>query len=1383
MSLRYSFYLIYFLFFFTFPGLAIDQDFRFERITREAGLSNSEVNSIIQDSTGFIWIGTRNGLNRFDGNRFLHFFHYTNDPSSVVSNDIRQLYPDNGDDFWIATNRGVGFYNGSRNLFFRIQLLEEDGSQFVYYVNQFSKDRNGNIIAASSNGLYRFNRDLGHFAKYPIPSVTYNFLNWEGIQSIATDNQNRLWLGSLNQGLFIYDQDAGTVIPIEHIHRGANTLMNNKIFFIFQDSFETMWVGTETGLYVFDRNGGNGRRYLPLPGSMADIGLPHPSVNSIYEDSSRRLWVLTNGGVSIFNRETGKFQSLYHQQNNPFSLGSNAIRTMFEDRQSNLWLGSVEDGINLVKTRNIHFNAITRSSGGQIGLNHPHVLSIEEDSNNDLWIGTNGGGINVVNSRDNSVRNIVLPTTDDSTFKIDAVMALFKDNTGRMWAGTYLGGITVYNPNAKTWKIFRHDPGNPLSLSNDVVNYISRSPDGYIMAATNRGVNLFDPQSESFSLFASASDNPRYLISNDFTTHAIFDNHGNCWIATYYGLNRIDLAAGKVFTYFANENKGDISDNASYFLFVDSRDILWIGTENGLNRYDYRTDSFNVFNNIDGLPTNTINAIEEDDLGYLWLSTNNGLSRYDAGNNSFSNFNMDDGIATIEFSIGAVKKGSSGQIYFGGRKGVVSFDPAQVKAPDFSAPLVLTSFAIHNLPVVPGKKGSPLDKTVNNTQKLVLTHEQSFFSIDFTILDFVNPRKGQFQYKLEGFDHDWVPAGINRSANYTRLPAGKYTFRVRALLDFDRIVYSNPLEIKVKPPIMFSTPAFLIYFILFSLMVYGVWRFFYERAMYKRRAFVERLESEKLIELNQSKLKFFINVSHEFKTPLTLILSPLEKLLREGLRNQPMAAINKTIQTAHRNAMRLSRLITQIMELRKIDSGEMKLNVRKTNVVEFVKNIGANYDDYAIHNGITYLVESTEHQYHLWFDRDMIETALFNLLGNAFRFTPEGGAITVVLDVVDNQISPLSGNSEQIKCFFRIRITDSGPGIRPEHIGKIFDRFYQANNDLLANPASTGIGLSIVKEFIELHKGKVLVDSTPGHGAVFSVYLPVGQEHFKADDFADNTENAIQQFVIADDADRKRVGVRPFFHDTARGYPHKILVVEDNHELRNFILDNLESKYEVHEASNGREGLRLANVVHPDLIITDIMMPGISGIDFTHAIKTDINTSHIPVILMTVLDDVNIHIQGMETGADSYIQKPFHFSVLEANIQSLIENRRHVISKFLSEEKPKPENITLNKMDQALLNKAFEVLEKNMDNEDFSAEDFSDQMNMSRSNLHVKLKALTNLSATEFIRTVRLKKAVELLASGEFTVSQVASMVGFKSISYFNRCFKNTYGQSPSNYL
>jgi signal transduction histidine kinase/ligand-binding sensor domain-containing protein/DNA-binding response OmpR family regulator len=1380
MLIRSYLFLILSLFVFYSSNRA-QSPFRFEKISIEQGLSHSEVNTIIQDSTGFIWIGTRNGLNRFDGSNFIHYYDKPNEITSIPSSDIRQLLKDRGDDFWVVTKRGTAYYDAVKGEMLQLPFLDVDGIQYTYHVNHLLKDHAGEIIAATSNGIFKFDISEKKFLKYPVPNPDFQFVNHNGIQVIATDNLNRLWLGTLNKGLFVFDQKQDKVIELVHRQNGVNTLFDNKIFSVFQDSYGIIWVGAETGLYSFNEIGATPVRYLPSP---KHGSLPHHTVNSIYEDSRSRLWILTNGGVSLFNRESGLFENYYHEDFNPASLSSNAFRTMFEDFQGNLWLGAVEDGINIVKVHDIEFENYTRIPNNPLSLNYPQVLSIVEDNDNNLWVGTNGGGLNVIDKNRSSVRYILHQENNPFALNSDAIMGLYKHTNGSIYIGTYLGGMTIYNPEKKSFRTYRHNPDNQNSLVNDVVNGFSAGPDGSVLVATNKGVDLFDPVTETFSRFGSPSSAASYEISNNYITGIILDEKKNeLWIASHYGLNRINLSSHEVTKYHHTGLQGEIGDNSVFCILMDSQDRLWAGTDNGLCLFNPESGDFSIYRTEHGLPNNSINGILEDFLGNIWLSTLNGLAKLDMKDENFYSFGLDDGMATIEFSLNAAYRGSDGKLYFGGRKGLIAFDPLMIKIPDYKSPLVFTNLYINNQPAQPGKDGSPLQKALNYTRKLVLRHDQSFLTFDFTTLNYINPRKDRFYYMLEGFDSDWISVGNSRSAYYTRLPAGNYTFKVRAIQNFNQITNSLPLDVEVKPPFWLSRMAYLFYFLVLIVIIYSVWRFFHDRALYNRLSFVQKVESEKLIELNQAKLRFFINVAHEFKTPLTLILSPLELLVNRGIKSQPAANVTKTIQTAYRNALRLSRLVSQIMELRRIDTGSLKLAVHEINIVNHIREICTNFDDFAHNHDIDFDVITPYEEFMLWVDADKIEKAFFNLLSNAFRFTPERGEITVTIRTITNVGTNCPKAWKSPHGFLCIDVKDTGPGIQKSQQEKIFERFYQNNNDVLSDPASTGIGLSIVKEFVEIHKGCIQLSSEPGKGSIFTMILPIGKEHYTPEDFAPSSYDDLRKYVAPTETEEKRTGVKPFFHETARGYPHKILVVEDNHELRNFILDNLESKYEVHEADNGREGLRMAETIHPDLIVSDIMMPGISGIELVKKIKSNINTSHIPVILMTVLGDLSHQVEGIETGADAYIVKPFHFSLLEANINSLIENRRAIINKFLTDDKAELASIPVSKLDQAIMKKAMEVLEKNMDNENFTAEEFSQEMNMSRSNLHVKLKALTNLSATEFIRNVRLKKSVELLSQQEYTVSQVAAMVGFKSISYFNRCFKNAYGQSPSNYI
>lgn len=1379
------------LFLFAFAFVAVvrlplsaagNETFRFERIGIEAGLSNSEVTSIVQDSTGFLWIATKNGLNRFDGYQFKNFFNQHGQNNTIPANEIYHLLPGNGNDLWLATKRGIAYYSHKKEKFHHIPFKDNDEVHYDYYVNFLHKDYLGRILAATSNGIYKYNPQEDRFEKFFIQMPGYAYLNTAGFYALCTDRRNRLWLGTLDVGVFVYDPQNGHVFEIAHWEDKTNTLLDNKVFSFFSDSRSNIWIGTENGLYLHCSQHDTLQRFLP---GDQNSPIPHRSVNNIHEDSQGRIWILTNGGLSIYDHATGHFARFSEDFTDPYSLSSNAVGAFLEDSYGNFWLGTLEDGLNVVKTHAIQFDNFIRMPNNPLSLNYPMVLSVAEDPDGNLWIGTNGGGINQVDRHRRSISYILPDPETPAGIQADAIMALRMDLQGNMWIGTYQGGVTLYNFQQNTFKTYRHNPEDATSISSDIVNDILPVSGQHLLLATNRGVNQYVAGDGSFRIWASESGDPLYRISSDFITQIIVDHKGDVWVATHHGLNRVSETQNKVESYFFTRQPGSLSGNSVYALLEDSSLRLWVGTDNGLNLYDSENNTFRVFTSLDGLPNSSINGLLEDENGFIWISTNNGLTRLDTQSFSFSSFDQNDGLSTVDFSRGAAFKGAGGRLYFGGRKGLVGFDPLIETRARPSSPVVFTRFFVNNKQVKPMDNVIGISGGVNYLDKIRLAHDQSFVTFEFTSINFLNPGKDRFYFLLEGYDHDWNYAGGVRSVSYNRLPPGQYTLRVRAVKDYDEVVYSRPLQVVIRPPFWYSTWAYLFYVVLATAMMGAAIRYSHNRAALKRMRFVEKMESEKIIELNQAKIRFFTNVSHEFKTPLTLIISPLEVLLKNGVKSQPVNAVTRTLETAYSNALRLSRLINQIMDLRRIDTGNMNLRAAKTDAIQLLKDISQNFRDYADNHGVDFEFIHLHSCVEVWLDKDKIEKVVFNLLSNAFRFTPSGGQIMLTAGMKGSEEAVCQTAYKSPEGFFCIEVTDTGQGIEPRKQQKIFQRFYQSDNDELANPASTGIGLSIVKEFVQLHKGCVKLKSEPGKGSTFTVLLPLGNSHLSKEEMGIRGENEqpLEQPAALLPQGERKTGVKPFFHDTARGYPHKILVVEDNLDLRNFILDNLEDKYEVHEADNGREGLRLAQTVHPDLIISDIMMPGISGIELVKTLKADIKTSHIPVILMTVLSELDQQLEGIGSGADAYITKPFHFSLLEANIVTLIENRRNIINKFHADTRPKASELPINKLDQAMLDKAMEVVERNMDNEEFTAEDFSREMCMSRTNLHVKLKALTNLSATEFIRTIRLKKAVELLSEQQYSISQVASMVGFKSISYFNRCFKNTYGESPSNYI
>ncbi len=1354
----------------------ISQKLRFDHLTLTNGLSNGRITSIAQDSIGFIWIGTKDGLNRYDGLKIKIYTHVPSDSTTIIGNTINDLFCD-GSNFWVGTNKGIDFYNSTEEVFQHIPISYFAAKNITYSIGKIFKDFNNRIFIATDRGLFIYNGKDKVFKKFLLPDKKFSKINYSEITYISQDRDSIYWIGTHDLGVLTYDIRKNILKGIESVNGNINTLLYNKIFCIYEDNYHTIWIGSNEGLYKYSKSNGNLIRYLSDPDKIN--WLPHISVNKITEDSHNNLWIATNGGLSIFNRKDGSFINYFHDDFDDNSLSNNSVHCLFEDFQHNLWIGSGENGINIIKSQTIDFENFKRVPNKFNSLNYGYVLSVIEDRIGNIWIGTNGKGINKFDAKTHKFNYFIPPIATKSGKQAASVMTLLEDRDGKIWMGTYLGGIVVYDPKTNKYNSFSFNPGNNDGLSNNIINHIYQDSKGNIWIATNGGgVNIFKPGSSTFQHIRAGANS----ISDDFCSVICEDKSGHIWIGCFYGLNMYNPLTGKNVVFLNNNKKGSISSDVIFSLYQDSKERFWIGTEFGLNLFNFENNTFTTYTVDDGLPNNVINGILEDNRGYLWLSTNKGLARFEPEFVKSTNFNIDDGLASTIFCPDACFKNASGKLYFGGSEGLTFFNPDKTRHSKYKVPLVLTDFYIYNQSISPKQK-SVLTSSIAKTSKITLEHDQSFIAIEFASLNFVNSNKDNYSYYLENFDRQWNNIRNQRVASYTNLPSGNYTFYVKATNE-SGIVAENSLNIVVKPPFWLTYYAYTVYFLLMIVLAYFIYSYMHSRNVYKHNLLVERMEKEKAIEINQAKIRFFVNVSHDFKTPLTLIISPLEKLITSGatLLNEER---NNLYHIIYRNTLRLSRLINQIMDLRKIDTDNIRLSVTCNEIVTFINEIAISFQEYARNHSFDFTVESSFDSLFVWFDIDKIEKVIYNLLSNAFRYTPDGKSIKIRIAKADSSDILNIDSSLFPEGFIKISVVDQGRGIPEDLQEKIFTRFYQVHAETLANPSSSGIGLSITKEFIEMHQGYIFVLSKPKYGSTFSVLLPLGKNHFKNEELAkkDNIDSIpaiTNETKEISTLEQSSVNVANHL-GTKKKY--KILIVEDNYELRSFLFDNLKSKYTIFEAANGKKGLEIVYSQFPDLVISDVMMPLMNGIELCKAIKTDIKISHIPIIILTVLNTIDNQIEGFEIGADDYVTKPFNLNLLEARIFNLIEMRKKIIKKFVEEIKTDLKNYSHNLLDEKFMQKAIEIVEKNISNFEFTAENFAEQIGMSRSNLHIKLKVLTNQSATEFIRIVRLKKAIELLSAYQYNISEVSYMVGFNSISYFNRCFKQQFGITPSEFL
>jgi signal transduction histidine kinase/DNA-binding response OmpR family regulator len=1027
-----------------------------------------------------------------------------------------------------------------------------------------------------------------------------------------------------------------------------------------------------------------------------------------------------SGGLNKLDRNTGKFTHYLHESDNSQSIPSNKISALFEDRAGTLWIGTWGDGL-------IEFDQ-AREEFSQYFNNIDKVYA----------------GINVIRT-------------------------IYEDKNGILWIGTQGGGLYKFN----------------------------------------RATKLFSPIG--------------------FRTHImqIYEDHlGVLWIAAYTGLKKLDRVTEKYTTYWHNSaDPNSISSDKVISIQEDKKGRLWFGTiGGGLNKFNRGTGKFKSYTGKNGLPNDVIQGILEDEQGNLWLSTNNGLSKFNPETESFRNYDVNDGLSGNQFYPGACYRAKDGEMFFGGTKGLNSFYPDQLQDNKHIPEIVITDFQIFNksVPVHPvndGEKhiGYSLPKPIYLMNELELSYRENIFSLEFAALEYHGPQKNQYAYKMEGVNPDWVLSDASRRfATYTNLDPGEYTFRVKGSNN-DGVWNEKGTSIKiiVKPPWWKTNLAYTFYVLLIGFIVFTTWRLQLRRIRLKQQLKMEHFEAEKLREVDQLKSRFFANISHEFRTPLTLIKGPVKQIMDGEFAGN----LKEQCKMILRNSDRLLELINQILDLSKLESGETKLKVVKTDIFQYLKGIILTFSPLADRKKITLKFTSTDKALSGYVDRDKLEKIVSNLLSNAFKFTPMGGEISVDLHTVipaprlpagrkagihkkewipqsrtagrDDNVETNSQFPVPNSDFVEIKISNTGPGIPSEKLDKIFDRFYQADDQYKKEGEGTGIGLSLTKELVELCHGEISVSSAPSKSTTFVVTLPTAKECFKEDEIVDTPQTSsltkerlegVSESIPTLTTDHRELGIEHRASSIQKP-ASSILIVEDNPDVTSYIRSFLDHDYQISTAENGKEGLKKALDKYPDLIISDVMMPEMDGFEFCQKVKIDERISHIPVILLTAKADLDSKITGLEFGADDYVTKPFEARELKIRSKNLIEQRRKLREKFSSLIDLNPKDIAASSMDEQLLQRLLAVFEDQIEEADFSIEQLAQEIGMSRRHLNRKIKAITNLSTTDFIRTLRLQKAARLLKSASGTVAEIAYKVGFNNLSYFSKSFRKHFGQLPSDFM
>ena len=1318
----------------------------FSYISINEGLSQSTVFSIDQDKRGNMWFATYDGVNKYDGYAFTVHQHNEDDPNSIANDISRIVKTDSQGRVWIGTRDGLSRYDEEKDIFQNF-FYEKNGKHLqVNGIEEISPEQ---LLISTPEGLIMFDIKESKFIDDSFSTAMH-----KTIASTLYRQDDQIYIGTSTDGLYTYSITQKTfekVIPI---------LGTKQIQAILQQSPTRIWVATEgAGLFLINPKTKEIKNYLHSPSNPKSISSNY--IRSLAMDSQNRLWIGTFNDLNIYHEGTDSFASYSSNPVENGSLSQRSVRSIFMDSQGGMWLGTYFGGLNYYHPIRNRFKNI-RNIPYKNSLSDNVVSCIVEDKDKNLWIGTNDGGLNLYNPITQRFTSYTLQE-DESARGIGSnnIKAVYVDEKKSLvYIGTHAGGLSILHRNSGQVENFNQ---RNSQLVNENVYAILPDGEGNLWLGTLSALVRFNPEQRSFTTIEKEKDGTP-VVSKQITT-LFRDSHKRLWIGGEEGLSvfkqeGLDIQKASILPV------SNVTKLFTNCIYEASNGIIWVGTREGFYCFNEKDKQIKRYNTTNGLPNNVVYGILEDSFGRLWLSTNRGISCFNPETEKFRNFTESDGLQSNQFNTASYCRTSVGQMYFGGINGITTFRPELLLDNPYTPPVVITKLQLFNKVVRPDDETGILTKNISETKSITLKSWQTAFSIEFVVSNYISGQHNTFAYKLEGYDKEWYYLTDSRTVSYSNLPQGTYQFLVKAAnSDGKWNPIPTALEIIVLPIWYKTWWALLIFFATFAGFITFVFRFFWMRKSMEAQLEIERRDKEHQEEINQMKMRFFINISHELRTPLTLILTPLQEIINKisdrWTRNQ--------LEYIQRNANRLLHLVNQLMDYRRAELGVFELKAKKGNAHQLIQDNFLFYDKLARHKKITYTLHSELEDKEVLFDANYLELIVNNLLSNAFKYTESGQSITVTL--------------KEENGWLLLQVSDTGIGIPINKQGKIFERFYQIESEHVGS----GIGLSLVQRLIELHHGRIELDSEENKGSTFSVYLPQDLSVYKPSELASNNEQNEEEQVYSTNSkamyfiDTEKVENESVESgDKKRG---TILIVEDNNEIRRYLSNGLADLFNTLEAGNGEEALEKLKDNEVDVIVTDVMMPVMDGIKLCKNVKQNIRTCHIPVIILSAKTDIKDQMEGLQMGADDYIPKPFSLAILTTKIQNMMRTRRRMLDKYAKSLEVEPEKITFNAMDEALLKRAMAIVEKNMDNIEFSTDEFAREMNMSRSNLHLKLKAITGESTIDFIRKIRFNEAAKLLKDGRYTVAEVSTMVGFNTPSYFATSFKKYFGCLPTEYI